>query len=128
MVARYVKIRRKDPKLFKPFKLRGSKPPKMVNFVTKDVGRKGHTLLILGKLKGEDTLSIQAYRLDKKDVKGAINPTNLMKTDLGKTHLIKAALDYGRWKAEKLSPKVYGKQSELNVKAGDQLIQVKWSE
>lgn len=50
------------------------------------------------------------------------------KTDLGKTHLIKAALDYGKWKAEKLSPKVYGKQSELNVKAGDQLIQVKWSE
>lgn len=50
------------------------------------------------------------------------------KTDLGKTHLIKAALDFAKWKAEKLSPKVYGKQSELNVKTGDNLIQVKWSE
>jgi hypothetical protein len=50
------------------------------------------------------------------------------KTDLGKTHLVKAAVDLAKWKAEKLSPKVYGKQSELNVKAGDQLIQVKWSD
>jgi hypothetical protein len=50
------------------------------------------------------------------------------KTELGKTLLVKAAVDLAKWKAEKLSPKVYGKQSELNVKAGDQLIQVKWSD
>ena len=50
------------------------------------------------------------------------------KTDLGKTHLIKAALDYGKWKAERINPHTYGKKNELNAKIGDQLFQIKWQD
>ena len=49
------------------------------------------------------------------------------KTDLGQTHLIKAYLDLNKWKSEKLSPKVYGKQSDsLTLLGKDASIQVKW--
>jgi len=50
------------------------------------------------------------------------------KTDLGKTHLVKAAVDLAKWKAEKLNANVYGKKNELNAKLGGQIIQVKWSD
>lgn len=48
------------------------------------------------------------------------------KTDLGQTHLIKAALDLAKWKAEKLNPSVYGKNNTLAVQNGDNKIVVKW--
>jgi hypothetical protein len=48
------------------------------------------------------------------------------KTDLGQTHLVKAALDLAKWKAEKLNPSVYGKSNTLAVQNGDNKIVVKW--
>jgi hypothetical protein len=48
------------------------------------------------------------------------------KTDLGQTHLVKAALDLAKWKAEKLNPHIYGKSNTLAVQNGDNKIVVKW--
>ena len=49
------------------------------------------------------------------------------KVDLGKTHLIKEYLSLAKWRAERLQSKVYGKQTELNARVGDELIQIKWA-
>ena len=54
------------------------------------------------------------------------NSKHLDKMDLGKTHLIKEYLNLTKWRCEKLLPKQYGKQNELNAKVGDEIIQIKW--
>ena len=50
------------------------------------------------------------------------------KVDLGKTNLIKEYLNLARWRAERLQSKVYGKQTELNAKVGDEIINIKWQQ
>ena len=50
------------------------------------------------------------------------------KTDLGSTHLIKEFISLAKWRAEKLSPRVYGKNDHYLKVSGDKdspLI-VKW--
>ena len=50
------------------------------------------------------------------------------KTDLGSTHLIKEFISLAKWRAEKLSPKVYGKNDKLQVSGDkDSPLIVKWN-
>jgi hypothetical protein len=49
------------------------------------------------------------------------------KTDLGKTHLIKAFVDLSKWKSERIAPKYYAKRdaTTLNFDKNTPLV-VKW--
>jgi len=49
------------------------------------------------------------------------------KTDLGKTHLIKAFVDLSKWKSERIAPKYYAKRdaTTLNFDKSTPLV-VKW--
>ena len=50
------------------------------------------------------------------------------KTDLGSTHLIKEFISLAKWRAEKLAPKVYGKNDHLKVSGDkDSPLIVKWN-
>jgi len=57
-----------------------------------------------------------------------IEETKYKKGDLAMTHLVKASVDLAKWKAERLAAQNYGKEKQLNIKNGDNLIQVKWQD
>jgi hypothetical protein len=66
--SRYLRIRVRKPTDFKP----GS-------FRTQDIGRKGHSKRIAGRLKGSRKYATQAFLVNKKDV-GSMPTRRLIKT------------------------------------------------
>jgi len=62
-------------------------------------------------------------------ISGAVEDSKYKeKTDLGTTHLIKEFISLSKWRAEKLAPKVYGKNDNLRVSGDkDSPLIVKWN-
>ena len=85
MVKRYLRIRQRDPKRF----IKSS-------FRTQDIGRKGHSYRIAGKLKRTGRFATQSFRILKSDAmkSGGVKKTLLGRALLRRGKITKKGRDY----------------------------------